>query len=93
MKKIFVVRGTTGEYSDRMEWISKAFNKEDDAKKFILFAEEKAREILTKAKKDDYTYWYSEVAEKFFPEFLKLDPHFQMDYNGTHYFYDECTLE
>ena len=34
MDKIFVVQGSTGEYSDRLDWIVKAFRTKEEADKF-----------------------------------------------------------
>lgn len=41
--KIYVVRGSTGEYSDRTEWLVRAFYNERQSKEFILELDELCR--------------------------------------------------
>ena len=46
MSKIFVVCGEAGEYSDRVEWLVKAYYSIDKAKDHVLNAERRAKEIF-----------------------------------------------
>jgi hypothetical protein len=93
MIKIFIVRGTTGEYSAKTTWTVRAFRKEEDAKALVLLAEEKSRQAFLKAQEVGEDAWYRDVAEQYFPELIELDSQFYMDYCGTNYFYEECFLE
>lgn len=79
--EIYVVVGTTGEYSDRREWAVKAFSNEDRAKDFVLEATKIAKELFVSKKR------YSDDMES------PLDPEIQMDYTGTDYFYYTVNLE
>jgi hypothetical protein len=61
MREIFVVTGSRGEYSDRVEWNVVAFETEDEAKQFVEDCQSSVRttasvyynEIHVKAKKRD----------------------------------------
>ncbi len=80
--KIYVVIGYTGEYSDRTEWLVKAFNSEDAAKEHVLSATKRAKEI--EATRED-RYRSPKAANEF-------DPLMQMDYTGTYYNYESVEL-
>lgn len=78
---IWVVMGTTGEYSDRREWPVRAFKRKKEAEELITAATQKAHEIFVvgpryRWKTDDNPF----------------DPHMEMDYTGTSYFYYEVEL-
>lgn len=83
--KIFVVRGQTGEYSDRTEWPVKAFTDEDKAKEFVVQADAIARELYIQAEKS-HSFWS-------FKGTHPLDSKFEMDYTGTSYYYEEVELK
>lgn len=97
MTKIFVVIGKTGEYSDRREWLVKAFYDLDITQAFILTLEEKSRLIQIKMEaleEEGINLDYRDVIEKYFPEMKNMDKNFHGDYfTGTHYHYEECILE
>jgi hypothetical protein len=76
--KIYIVEGTTGEYSDRMEWIVCAFTNEQKAKAHVEGAAKRAREIFLAG--------YPRQRNEF-------DPEMQMDYSGTEYFLSETELQ
>jgi len=63
--KIYVVRGTTGEYSDRNEWAVIAYRNEKEAQEFIKKAKKRAEEIFATG---NYHFW----DEK--PEVNEFDP-------------------
>lgn len=67
---IFVVMGSTGEYSDRNEWSVAAFLDEAQAEERVRLASERAREI---------------EQNRSGPRHSKWDHNFRMDYNGTRY--------
>lgn len=48
--KIYVVMGTTGEYSDRSEWPVIAYFDEEKAKQHVTLARQEAKRILHLAK-------------------------------------------
>lgn len=74
---IYVVLGTTGEYSDRMEWVVRAFRNEKTAQDQVEFLTEKWAAL--KAGLERYTDEYRN-AEKAMTEW---DPNFYEDYTGT----------
>jgi hypothetical protein len=79
---IYVVMGTTGEYSDRTEWPVVAFCQKDTAEKLIEQATKRAKEI--EATREERYY-----VERGCNEF---DPDMTMDYTGTYYFLYEVEL-
>ncbi|OQB10405.1 MAG: hypothetical protein BWY21_00326 [Parcubacteria group bacterium ADurb.Bin216] len=83
--KIYVVQGSTGEYSDHREWILKAFTKEQKAKDFVVACTQEYQRI-----KSSYEDKYDWPKEK---DPHKLDPAFEWDYTGTNYTYFETELE
>jgi hypothetical protein len=79
---IFIVIGTTGEYSDRDEWMVKAFDTESSAKEFERACQKEANEI-------EKTYKHRWDIPK---GAHSLDPKFSQDYTGTRYFISEVEL-
>ena len=76
MKNVFVVIGTTGEYSDRNEWAVMAYLDESAAQEHVVNADRRAKEIFA-TRADRYS------VERGANEF---DPDMSMDYTGTSYF-------
>ena len=76
MKNVFVVMGTTGEYSDRNEWAVMAYLDEAQAQEHVVNADRRAKELFA-TRQDHYSI------EKGANEF---DPDMSMDYTGTSYF-------
>ena len=76
MKNIYVVMGSTGEYSDRTEWAVIAYHDETAAQEHVVNAERRAKEIYA-TRENHYR------AEKGINEF---DTDMSMDYTGTFYF-------
>jgi len=84
MEKIYIVKGTTGEYSDRRSWLVAAYKNEEEAKKHVEKASERHRELNTKYK--GVSYQISDEANEY-------DPHMQTtNYTGTIYYIDEVDL-
>jgi hypothetical protein len=77
MSKIYVVMGSTGEYSDRSEWPVVAFRDEEEAQKSVENATRRANECGAN-RASQYQI------EKGVNEF---DPDMRMDYTGTSYYY------
>lgn len=75
---IYVVEGSTGEYSDSRGWVVAAFWKEEDAQQRVIDAERRANEL-----KGADDYW--DVLD--YEGKNEFDPAMQIDYTGTHYFY------
>lgn len=70
-RTLYVVMGTTGEYSDRTEWPVRAFLDETKAADLVLRAEAEARQLA----------YRSDHSRK-----SAADPNFRMDYTGTEYY-------
>ena len=83
MITIYVIGGTTGEYSDRSDWIVCAYRDKALADLHVHNAQIRAIEI-NKTRESRY------AAPKGANEF---DPHMQMDYTGTEYYLTECELK
>ncbi len=83
-EKIYVVMGTTGEWSDRTEWTVAAYIDEEEAKKHVELASEKANEEAVKgnASSNKWNYQYKN----------EYDKSMQIDYTGTSYFICEVDL-
>jgi hypothetical protein len=81
MNNVYVVMGSTGEYSDRTEWPVKAFMSEDAAKDLVLRADRRAKELAHEVQGMDY----SKRNEMF--KANELDPQIAIDYTGTTYYY------
>ena len=81
--KIYIVHGTTGEYSDRTEWIVCAYPSKVDAQAHVMCAQRHCP-----PEKEAYRS-YVDGGER-----LKnpYDPHFRMDYTGTYYYLTETEL-
>ena len=77
MSVVYVVMGSTGEYSDREEWAVVAFTSENAAKRRVEEATRRANEIMVMRPSRYHA-----------PEGLnEFDPGMQMDYTGTSYSY------
>lgn len=86
MKTIYVVMGTTGEYSDNIEWAVVYFTDETDAQTFVTLAEAESR-VEYEACQESETVWECRRDVKH-----SMDPEFRMDYTGTTYFVHEVGL-
>ena len=84
---IYVVLGSTGEYSDRGEWLSKAFHTEAEARAFVAFLTEKRQQIAVDHVRLDWEL-RSGVEEKM----RAFDPNYQEDYTGTRWFVSPVEL-
>ncbi|TXH59003.1 MAG: hypothetical protein E6Q97_00910 [Desulfurellales bacterium] len=87
-RKIYVVIGETGEYSDREEWTVRAFTSEKRAKDFILMLDNWLRENGKSYRESRAVH----VSGRYNTE-CPHDPRFQVDYTGTRYYLDETELE
>lgn len=91
MKKCWVVVGMTGGYSDRTEWLVKAFLDKERAEAFISDADawllENKMSCLNEKSSDLADY---EIRGEVKPPF---DPDFRCDYTGSRYCLSECDLD
>ena len=84
-KTIYVVMGTTGEYSDRTEWPIAAYSDKAMAQEHVTKATEMSRAVAAAVQqlKDDWN------GEGEYPSTLgrnPYDPDQETDYTGTDYF-------
>jgi len=70
-KVVYIVEGSTGEYSDFCSWIVKGFLDREKAETFALECQKEANTI--------------EYSSKFGEPKHSLDKNFRIDYNGTTY--------
>ena len=90
---IYVIHGTTGEYSDRTEWTVFYANTEEDAQYWVRLLTKQALEVeslITNELDGYYDRWSNEDRKKV--EALTSDPDFERFYSETTYFYSEVTL-
>jgi hypothetical protein len=81
---IYVVEGSTGEYSDHTEWLVKAYKDESKAKAHVVRATEVANKLFQSRESK-----FSEGENETNP----YDPDMRMDYTGVHYTYFSVELE
>lgn len=86
--RIYVVQGSTGEYSDRNEWPVRAFKSEAKAKAMVVSLEEAARPFNDPGfdRFERAAEWKAAMAEA-------GDPGASLDYTGVHYSYYWVVLE
>lgn len=96
---IYIVFGSSGEYSDRREWPVKAFRDEDNAKTMIEILSIKARVIFQEVEQrqnenyEEYIDWiYGDGFKEFIKEIIPEDPDYQHDYDQTRYYYVSTEL-
>jgi len=82
MKKIYIVCGSTGEYSDHRTWMVKGF---PTKRKAIAYAKECQKLI----DKQDFDYWQFKHSNWKHP----LDKYFEFDYTGTSYYISDVPFE
>jgi hypothetical protein len=89
--KVFVIEGTTGEYSDRSTWPVRAYMNEETAKAEVLGLDMRAREVEQGKFGDREDWRWDEIKGAEVRKYMG-DPEFAMDYNGTHYSYYEVDV-
>lgn len=75
MSTVYIVQGTTGEYSDRTDWLVKAFRSQTKADELCHRAQLRAGEIKNSR---ESRYGAPKNSNEF-------DPDMRMDYTGTEY--------
>jgi len=83
LMKIYVIFGATGEYSDRDEWIIKAYKNKEMAKSHLLNADKRAKELFKKYEDEPWNCKEENI----------YDPAFRMYYTGTQYYILQCEIE
>ena len=84
---IYIVSGSCGEYSDRDEWIVKAFYSEEKARDLVEEATKVGKEIEKDfSDRGEYFNQYEHIALN------KIDPKFHYDYSGFNYSIEETEL-
>lgn len=93
MTTIYVVSGSTGEYSDRTDWMVRAYADEEAAKAVVTEYSAKAKEVEARCRLEEDDPNYVDRYNTYAPDFKwpHPDPHFQMQYTGTEYGY--CEVE
>ena len=86
--RIYVVIGSTGEYSDRREWLVKAFPKQELAQQLVVAATREAKRLYAAYASSAYMD-YHKIPKGSNP----VDPSMETDYTGVGYHYVEVELE
>ena len=93
MNPVFVVIGSTGEYSDRTEWVVCAYKDEELAKQHVVLAKQRAQEI--RVTRNDLVFPYHRESKAPYVYFggkpeepaSRYDLFIRVDYTGTDYWY------
>lgn len=85
--KIWIVSGSSGEYSDRTDWTVEAWTTEEAAKARVAALDALLLQHGFKHGRGDY-----ETQKEREKALLATDPQFQCDYTGTDYTCYECVL-
>ena len=92
--KIYIVTGSTGEYSDRSTWTVRAFVNYRRAKKFALNLAELAREHGMVNQVGRGSVWDQDAQIVLKAKIREnFDPHFSQNYTGTEYYVSEDGIE
>lgn len=99
-KTIYVVQGSTGEYSDRTDWIVCAFEDKEQAATYEQDLTDLSVKYANRSKSltpvKSYLLTYSDPSDfeskVMFQQLKELDPKFEMDYTGTYYTVTEVEL-
>jgi hypothetical protein len=86
-EQIWVVSGSTGEYSGRTEWMVDAWHTELEAQARVQELTERFRAIVAGRKLFDLG-----VTQEVTKHMLESDLGFQTDYCGAYYYINEVTL-
>lgn len=85
-ESIWVLFGTTGEYSDRSEWVVRGYTSQEDAEADCAALNAIAKDI--RANSNRYSDRSDAVAERLTPH----DANASMDYTGTDYSVSEVPV-
>jgi hypothetical protein len=86
LKPIWYVEGSTGEYSDRHDWVVAVVETEEAAKAYVAALDAQYQSIPSHWHEERWEY------EERMSAIMTLDPHFSSDYTGTRYYYGETRL-
>lgn len=84
--KIYLVWGSTGEYSDRTDWTVCAYRSKAKAEDHASKAMRRGKEIQKSEEWQEHRRDPDKCPKN------EFDPQFQMDYTGTEYGTAECEL-
>ena len=82
---VWVVSGTTGEYSDRTEWDAAVFTSEEQAEAYRALLLKAVRYRDGAAERAAADLWRGSLAERKQPELRKLDPQSPHRFDGIEY--------
>lgn len=82
LEHLWIVEGSSGEYSDRRDWVVCAYRTEEEAKRHAARAQARSEELR---RKHD-TYWNIPAGAN------EWDPQESHDYTGTRYTYSMTEL-
>jgi len=89
-RKIYIVEGSTGEYSDRTEWVVEAYFNKDSAQAKINILSRIYNEFI--ALNGGTNFKYFESGKRIFEHMKEHDANFQHDYTGTAWYLIETDL-
>ena len=99
MQTIYIIQGTTGEYSDRHDWIVRAYNNKEQALAVQMDLTDTFAKLWKYMEDNDISYWdlndieeVDSTTRELFSQVAELDPKFSVDYTGTSWWIKECEL-
>ena len=99
MQKIYILQGTTGEYSDRTDWIVRAYTDEAKAIGAQMDVTDALARLWKLMEEKDIHYYdlydhesLDSETKELYQQVSDIDPKFQMDYTGTSWWVKECEL-
>ena len=88
-KPIWIVFGTTGEYSDRTEWPVDAWTTKEESIDRVKFLTNKIQELGIRGS----LYRFDDDDMIKLEKMREFDPSFKSDYTGTTYFFYKTVLK
>jgi hypothetical protein len=89
MSYLYVIQGSTGEYSDCTTWLFQGFTSEQKAQCICDGLNEKLKSLVLHSSFEEVGYFNNNPRHKEFEaglyEMLKLDRRFRCDYTGSDY--------
>jgi hypothetical protein len=82
---IYIVEGSTGEYSDHREWPVKAFRSKVKAQRLVVEAQARAKQIAEHEENVGWSKWYDMKQQNDQMTINEFDLNMETDYTGTYY--------
>jgi hypothetical protein len=88
---VYIVNGSTGEYSDHREWIVCGYAQHSMALLLVNRLTAAFQSVVAVLGGNPYQ-WSIGMRERVADLLREHDPHLELDYTGVHYYVTECEL-